>query len=269
MKINQIQCALTNQSKLIELLKQETQASGVDFLVHLGFREFYFDGTTVGTSTNEVWNEKILDLAFKTEMEQHYFAELKQVMHNHITYIIRTRDHVTNNFQRKLLTVNMSNSLVIYKKTEKSIRGYYFISEPHDYQSQIFIINNLTLFNKITNIVGNALDQNEFLLEELVIKKFQLFSTDQITKIFCNKKLDRVGSINNINLIANGKQFLFTPKEVEVLEVVKFGCTAKDVANSLNISPRTAEWHLHNIKHKLGTSSKLAVMAFAQNASAL
>ncbi len=264
MQVDLVERSLGNNSRLLELLRQETEKLGINFLVHFGFREFYPNGTTVGTSTNDDWNNKILDLPFKAEMEQHYFGELKQVMHNQVTYIIRTRDHVTNNFQRKLLTVNMSNSLVIYKKADKSIRGYYFICDPQDYQSQIFFINNLMLFNKITNIVSNTLDLNNFLLEELITKKFQLFSEEEITKIFCNKKADR---INNINLISNGKQYIFTPKEVEVLEVVRYGCTIKEVANSLNISPRTAEWHLQKIKQKLGTSSKLALIAFAQNAS--
>jgi DNA-binding CsgD family transcriptional regulator len=262
MKVDLIEYPLSTNPKLLEMLKHETKKLGVNFLRHFGFREFYPDGTTVGTSTNEDWNNKILDLTFKTEMEHHYFEELKQVTHNQVTYIIRTKDHVTNNFQRKLLAVNMSNSLVIYKKTDKSIRGYYFICDPQDYQSQIFFINNLMLFNKITNIVTNTLDLSDLLLEELITKKFQLFSKEEITKIFCNKKADRV---NNINLISNGKRYFFTPKEVEVLEVVRYGCTIKEVANSLNISPRTAEWHLQKIKQKLGTSSKLALIAFAQN----
>ena len=175
--------------------------------------------------------------------------------------LVRTRDQASNNFQRKLLTVNMSNSLIVYKVFPNFIRGYFFISSPEDSQALVFFVNNLYRFNSITGIMDDILSKNNFLVEELISEKFQLFSPEERDKIFSAKKQD---NISNFVVVVNERQYEFTPKEIEFLKVVKYGCAVKEIAKTLNVSPRTAEWHLHNIKLKLHTSSKIDVTKFAQ-----
>ena len=57
---------------------------------------------------------------------------------------------------------------------------------------------------------------------------------------------------------------LILSREFQILKIVKYGCTAKEIARSLNTTYRTAEWHLKNIKRKLGTSSKIDVINFTK-----
>ncbi|MDQ2994958.1 MAG: helix-turn-helix transcriptional regulator, partial [Pseudomonadota bacterium] len=47
-----------------------------------------------------------------------------------------------------------------------------------------------------------------------------------------------------------------TPREMECLTLIARGYTMKSVAQNLEISPRTVEMHLRNIKDKHGLSSK-------------
>jgi HD-GYP domain-containing protein (c-di-GMP phosphodiesterase class II) len=56
-----------------------------------------------------------------------------------------------------------------------------------------------------------------------------------------------------------------TDREVEVLRMVAEGSTAKDIAEHLVISRRTAEHHMENIYNKLGVSSKTAAAVYAVN----
>lgn len=246
--------------KVIEILDQETKKLGVDFIFHYGFREFYPDGTTMGISTNEDWNKITVDTMFKTEMEKHYLTELKEAMHKPIHYVLRTRDQAINNFQHKLLTVNMSNSLIIYKKTDDLIRGYFFINHPNNYESLNFFINNLVLFNDIIISTDYIVSQDSSLLDELEPQKFHLFSEKTISEIL-NPKKDLV---SNTILIFNNKEYSFTPKEIQLVEAIKFGGTIKDLAKRLHTVPRTAEWHLTNIKKKIGAFNKQDVITFAQ-----
>ncbi|SJM67931.1 response regulator transcription factor [Gulosibacter sp. 10] len=50
---------------------------------------------------------------------------------------------------------------------------------------------------------------------------------------------------------------VLTPREAEVLHYVALGCTNRDVAGRLSLSPDTVKRHLSNIGRKLGTGNRL------------
>jgi DNA-binding NarL/FixJ family response regulator len=54
-----------------------------------------------------------------------------------------------------------------------------------------------------------------------------------------------------------------TDREVEVLRLVAQGSTAREIAETLVISRKTAEHHLENIYNKLGVTSKTAAAVYA------
>ncbi len=54
-----------------------------------------------------------------------------------------------------------------------------------------------------------------------------------------------------------------TDREIEVLRLAANGSTAKDIAETLVISRKTAEHHLENIYNKLGVTSKTAAAVYA------
>lgn len=54
-----------------------------------------------------------------------------------------------------------------------------------------------------------------------------------------------------------------TDREVEVLGLLAEGCSNKQIAGQLVISPRTAEYHVDNVYTKIGVSSRAAAALFA------
>lgn len=52
-------------------------------------------------------------------------------------------------------------------------------------------------------------------------------------------------------------------RELEVLQLIARGHTIKKIANSLSISPKTADRHIQNIYGKIGVSSRAAATLFA------
>jgi two-component system response regulator NreC len=54
-----------------------------------------------------------------------------------------------------------------------------------------------------------------------------------------------------------------TPREVEVLRLLALGHTNSEVAQRLNVSPRTAEAHRANLVQKLGLRSRAELVRFA------
>jgi DNA-binding NarL/FixJ family response regulator len=57
-----------------------------------------------------------------------------------------------------------------------------------------------------------------------------------------------------------------TPRQREVLQLIAEGRTMKEVANILNISPRTAESHKYEIMQVLGVSTTAALVQYAVRA---
>ncbi len=54
-----------------------------------------------------------------------------------------------------------------------------------------------------------------------------------------------------------------SPRELEVLELLRAGKTTKEIAFALDLSPRTVDIHRANIKRKLGLRSGTELLAYA------
>ena len=59
------------------------------------------------------------------------------------------------------------------------------------------------------------------------------------------------------------EEFKLTEREIEVLELLAIDLSAKEIANKLDITVRTARFHLSNIYEKLQVSSQTGAVAKA------
>ena len=58
-------------------------------------------------------------------------------------------------------------------------------------------------------------------------------------------------------------RFNLSEREIEVLRLIAAGQTDREIAETLFISPRTANVHVANLRGKLGVSSRAAAVALA------
>jgi HD-GYP domain-containing protein (c-di-GMP phosphodiesterase class II) len=54
-----------------------------------------------------------------------------------------------------------------------------------------------------------------------------------------------------------------TPREIEVLRLIAAGLTAKETAQKLDISPKTADHHIQSIYGKIGVTTRAAAALYA------
>jgi DNA-binding CsgD family transcriptional regulator len=109
---------------------------------------------------------------------------------------------------------------------------------PKRYQSSLTILDNLHLHSEaLYSLVMAA---------QVYLNKVHQLGCPSSSEGDCSSRL----VVNDISL---------TPRESECLIFLMRGYTAKEVANSMNVSSRTVECHLDNIKEKTGylTKSKI------------
>ncbi len=70
---------------------------------------------------------------------------------------------------------------------------------------------------------------------------------------------------NNRSYIINspGNHSKLTDREMDCLFYLLRGCTGKQIAKQLNLSPRTVETHINNIKLRLGCENKSDIIEYA------
>jgi DNA-binding CsgD family transcriptional regulator len=61
----------------------------------------------------------------------------------------------------------------------------------------------------------------------------------------------------NLPFIINGKEVFISSREQECLEKISKGLSIKWIARSLNLSPRTVEYYIDNVKNKLKVATKI------------
>lgn len=64
----------------------------------------------------------------------------------------------------------------------------------------------------------------------------------------------------------SGALGLLTQRETEVLQLVSEGCSNKEIASKLCVTPRTVGFHMTNMLAKAGATSRLQLVAFARKA---
>ncbi len=75
--------------------------------------------------------------------------------------------------------------------------------------------------------------------------------------------LDSTPAQENQNSRPQGGKLELTQRQREVLRLIALGCSAKDIANQLNISVRTAEFHRAAIMQRLGLHSTAQMTRYA------
>lgn len=244
-------------------INAEAKKLGIDFLVHFGFREFRKDGTTNGLSSNEVWNRTVGNLLDRPETRRHYFNELMTVIYQDFRYILRTRDMANNSFLRHLIDFEMETSLILYRKEPEVIKSYHFMVHYLNSYAVSFFVNNLVIFEQLIDRIDPIIHEDEK-LQEAFQGSVNLFSNSEVAQLFYDK--EKRGRTDRRRILLEDKVYIFTPKELKILEMIGLGGTAKEIASRLSISYRTVEWHIKNIKEKIGTRRKATIVELAKKA---
>lgn len=125
-------------------------------------------------------------------------------------------------------------------------------------------INNLTLINKFVFYLKNKIDH---FLQKNDIDPVKINDFSRISIIFAEELSDNAAVIPGMPTLLNirGKKVQLTRRESDIVTQVKKGYTSKKIANQLDISNRTVEHHIENIKKKLNCIFKNDLIAVLES----
>lgn len=113
-------------------------------------------------------------------------------------------------------------------------------------------------------IVEQALDAgvNGYLLKDFILDELQLaLSTIFSGEIYLSPKISSITRSS-----AHGESFQaqkLTPRQTEILRLVAYGKTTKEIARDLNISPKTVEFHRGRLMDRIGVRDITGLTRFA------
>ena len=215
---------------------------------YVGYREFYYDGTSLAFCTNKGWYKVLYNRDIEVDMSIHYAKELMSLNKTGYNFIIRTLSRAKNRFLKELLKNDMCNSLIIYRKEPDIIRMYSFIAHKY-YQAVLdYFVTDRDLFVGLVDLYKDNLTQILQKEKYHPLRK-TLFNKAIAAEIFSHKS--DINSVRNVQGL--------TVREVECIPFICGGATDKDIAEKLNISPRTVSYHIANIKKKLKVNNRFGI----------
>jgi len=123
---------------------------------------------------------------------------------------------------------------------------------------------NLEKLNTALEVLLNKVKQDRKSFEENVIANVEQLVKPTLKKLK-NSRLDKKQAVladileSNVETIVSpftktlsSKYLRFTPSEIQISDLLIEGRTTKEIADLLNLSPRTVETHRRNIRKKLG-----------------
>lgn len=186
-----------------------------------------------------------LKRCFKNKNRQSFKVEITSIpVRNHgiFKYYIATWINVTPPHQE----------LVTKKSMEKLIQEQQITLE----QKEMVIAELLEQIEwEKQKIKDEVMTNINYLLLPVLQKMKQLSTPDKLTNI---KLLEK--NIASLSAFIKGKTLKqatnLNPLEIEICTMIKNGFRSKDIADFLNISPRTVEWHRYKIRKKFGINNQ-------------
>lgn len=228
-----------------------------------GYRKFFSDGTCFNTSNNFEWT-KFVQEKFTNVPLPNYDEEVKSALQSEKHYILRIGEPDPQDvFLSALYDNDIWNTLSLYRKNENSVEGFYFTSTRDNYQIVDEYINNIELFERFTLYFK---DKFSDILSEEEVKKASFSAVSQFVfeenppRILEEEKYiqDFIAEtpIHRFFLNINGKEVHLSMQEFKSLAWLSRGKSVKEVGRILNLSPRTVESYLDNVKFKTKIESR-------------
>ena len=221
---------------------------------YFGFTNFGYvkidtSGKMLRVSTGLEWTKRYFDAQYYNDIDFYFFDDIPINGSACRIYTNKPQSGV----YIELFDYNIWNIYTIYEK-EVNHRHVYFFATSRENTGMIdFYINEkavldvfIKYFKEQASLLLNMENSNNLIKTALQIQDVKIREKKQNAQQF----------LDDIGYYVNKKNNALTNKEKECAKFLINGQSAKEAAIFLGISNRTVEFHINNIKMKLGCKNK-------------
>jgi LuxR family transcriptional regulator len=220
-----------------------------------GYRKFFLDGRYLAVCTRQ----DLQDFYFKNlqNVGKVFFKILLNTNYKSYTYFLWPKCSSKDFVLDSLAGFNVWNGVTIYYRSDHYIESFAFAGDKTDDSLQNYFINNKDILEMFINHFKFKAQDIIDCTDQSKLAIFSNFSNihSQDTTIPKSSIL-KSKLITPINVNYKGKKVRLTIRERECLDALSAGLTHKKAALEMNISPKTFQKHVENIKEKTGVSYK-------------
>ena len=240
----------------------ETRSLCAPILAHYGIHYFYFvrmfdNGDCYLLSThNNVVN-------YMLEKEHELLAPIApHLIKQKIFYLIEACESYQHVAKDLCSFFNVAHVMNAYEQGEGYIDAFCFGSSPNNTEIINFYFNNVDIIDKFNlyfkeqaKNLFNSCKQQSIHLPHHMRLNFNSHTLSQKTEY----------SLPNKSLMIQNRQVFLTQREIDCLNKLMLGYSAKETGKLLKLSYRTVEYYLQNAKSKMGCSKKSEVLYILRN----
>ncbi len=158
----------------------------------------------------------------------------------------------------------IENGIYLIKKEEHYCELFEFGAAACKKSLINFYLNNIDI---LKHFILYFKDKAKRLIKKLEQNRFQpTYLTGHLTATNNNFRLINANffeatKLSGLSINQGSINTHLTKREYECLTFLVGGCSAKEIAKALHISPRSVEYHLENIKRKLNCHTKSALIS--------
>ncbi|HXF90919.1 MAG TPA: helix-turn-helix transcriptional regulator [Candidatus Nitrosotenuis sp.] len=251
-----LEYALSYSQKLQALTSSLFQAFG---LTTFGYKRLFSDGYYLFFSTNLSWVEyHIKNLANHGNF---FVSAMNEALMNDGFYRVLWPIQTTDYFLDALHHWGMWNGLNFYKRNSNFIELWTFSTTPEQYQDPNAYLNIIPYlekfiiyFNVISAETSTSISSQNLAIYNDYPRIFTPPSPSILNQTL-QSFLEQI-SLNQLPIFSSKGRCVLSRQETLCLKLIVQGKSLKEIAHFLNLSPRTIEDYVSNIRSKTGISSR-------------
>ncbi len=228
------------------------------FGVHLfSYRKTFADGSRVNLSNNANWLDDYYNLdLFKSSLFE-YDIE------NYATgFSLWPQESALPIFSHGRMRYNSDNGITLTLKQPDFCEFFIFGADKNNKQMLNIYINNLELIKNFTDYFHAETTRLMKEAEQSLIQIQLKNSENQTFENIYNCDFSEIKQLFKITKPTEKDILLakLSPREIDCVELILQGKTAKEIARHLNLSYRTVEFYLNNLRQKTGSRNKFELI---------
>ena len=230
-------------------------------ITHFGHIRIFKDGTMLRLATNrQNWTRTFFERACYNDIDLY---AMRDVPENESRVALLTGEPQTDHCLFLCKEYNIWNALVIYEKFNEHSDFWFFAGTPNDTEIIKNYINKIDILKKFTRYFKEKFshDLKNIDPKQLIVSQVRVINNTPSEK----EKIKTFINSLNVKYYRLEEQFLVSRKEFECLFYLAQGKTMKETARFMNVSFRTIEFHLNNLKRKTNFHKKSQLIDFFLN----